>query len=59
MKLIRLLFNWLFMFIFIVFLPVFVLFFLVLIVLDEIIKFVRHNKKYLLDGTDWIVEVFK
>ena len=47
------------MFIFIIFLPVFVLFFLVMIVLDEIIKFVRHNKKYLLDGTDWIVEVFK
>lgn len=59
MKIIRLLFNWLFMFIFIVFLPVFVLFFLVLIVLDEIIKFVRHNKKYLVDGTNWITEVTK
>jgi len=39
--------------------PLIVAVLLIAIVLDEIMFFLKHNKKYLVDGTNWITEVFK
>jgi len=55
MRFLRLLFNW----IMLLLIPLIVAVLLIAIVLDEIMFFLKHNKKYLVDGTNWITEVFK
>lgn len=59
MKIIKLLFNWTSLFIMLLLIPLIVAVLLIAIVLDEIMFFLKHNKKYLVDGTNWITEVFK
>jgi len=59
MKFLRLLFNWISLFIMLLLSPLIVAALLIAIVLDKIIFLLKHNKKYLVDGTNWITEVFK
>ena len=59
MKFLRLLFNWISLFIMLLLSPLIVAALLIAIVLDKIMFFLKHNKKYLIDGTNWITEVFK
>jgi len=59
MRLIRFLFNWMLTLLFILSLPLIAAILFIAIILDKIIDFLKHNKKYLLYGTNWITEVFK
>lgn len=59
MRLIRILFNWALGFILLIMSPLIFLYFFIAICIDQVVRVIKHNKKYLVDGTNWITEVFK
>lgn len=59
MKLIRTILNWIILILLIALSPLIFICLFIAFCIDKIILVVKHNKKYLLDGTNWITEVFK